>query len=66
MEFVEEYGDLEVYQLAQKLSRSIFELSSEFPREETYSITDQVRRSSRSVGAQIAEAWAIVVIVIPS
>lgn len=35
----------------------IFELSKSFPREETYSLTDQIRRSSRSVPANIAEAW---------
>ena len=36
---------------------SIFEISKTFPKEETYSLTDQVRRSSRSVAANIAEAW---------
>lgn len=36
---------------------SIFELSKSFPKEETYSLTDQIRRSSRSVPANIAEAW---------
>jgi four helix bundle protein len=35
----------------------VFEVSKQFPREETYSLTDQVRRSSRSVAANIAEAW---------
>ena len=35
----------------------IFDLSKSFPREETYSLTDQIRRSSRSVAANIAEAW---------
>ncbi len=40
------------------MAKDIFELSKRFPREETYSLTDQIRRSSRSVGAQIAEAWA--------
>ena len=39
-------------------TRSIFLLSRGFPKEEVYSLTDQMRRSSRSVGAQIAEAWA--------
>lgn len=46
------------YQQAQSLAKDIFEVSKRFPREETYSLTDQIRRSSRSVGAQIAEAWA--------
>ena len=36
----------------------IFEISKDFPKEETYSLTDQIRRASRSIGAQIAEAWA--------
>jgi four helix bundle protein len=52
------YKDLEVYKLARQLSLEIFEASKSFPKEEMYSLTDQMRRSSRSVGAQIAEAWA--------
>ena len=52
------YRDLEVYKLARQLSREIFETTKSFPKEEMYSLTDQIRRSSRSVGAQIAEAWA--------
>lgn len=52
------YRDLLVYQKARQVSREIFKLTKGFPREEMYSLTDQVRRSSRSVGAQIAEAWA--------
>ncbi len=40
-----------------ELSDKIFQLSTDFPKEETYSLTDQIRRSSRSIGAQIAEAW---------
>ncbi|MBT3201902.1 MAG: four helix bundle protein [Phycisphaerales bacterium] len=52
------FWDLLVYQKAKKVSRKVFELTREFPPEEKYSLTDQVRRSSRSVGAQIAEAWA--------
>jgi len=39
------------------VAKAIFETSKLFPREETYSLTDQVRRASRSIGAQIAEAW---------
>ena len=39
-------------------AKCIFEISKGFPKEEKYSLTDQVRRSSRSVGGQIAEAWA--------
>src|SRR6187551_3159797 len=58
MEFVKGFRDLEVYKLARQLSKEIFEISMKFPKEEIYSLTDQVRRSSRSIGAQIAEAWA--------
>jgi len=52
------FRDLLVYQKARQLARLVFNLTSLFPKEEAYSLTDQVRRSSRSVGAQIAEAWA--------
>jgi four helix bundle protein len=57
MEYVNSFRDLEVYKLSREVSREIFLLSKNFPREEKYSLTDQIRRSSRSVGAQIAEAW---------
>lgn len=57
MEYVESFKDLEVYKLSRLLSKEIFELSKGFPKEELYSLTDQVRRSSRSIGAQISEAW---------
>ena len=49
--------ELEVYQLAREARRRIFDLSRGFPKEEMYSLTNQIRRSSRSVCAQIAEAW---------
>jgi four helix bundle protein len=58
MGLAKNFRDLEVYKYAQKLSEEIFEVSKNFPKEETYSLTSQIRRSSRSVGAQIAEAWA--------
>lgn len=51
------FRDLIVYQKARAAAKRIFEITKSFPREETYSLTDQVRRSSRSVGGQIAEAW---------
>ena len=51
------FRDLIVYQKAKSVSRLIFELSKTFPNEEKYSLRDQIRRSSRSIGAQIAEAW---------
>ncbi|MBL7852222.1 MAG: four helix bundle protein [Cyclobacteriaceae bacterium] len=57
MAFAKSFNDLEVYKHAQALAQNLFELSLRFPKEERYSLTDQVRRSSRSVGAQIAEAW---------
>ena len=58
MAFANNFRELEVYQLCRQLSKEIFEISKSFPREETYSLTDQMRRSSRSAGGQIAEAWA--------
>ncbi len=51
------HRDLEVYQKAFQASMRIFELSKAFPPEEKYSLIDQVRRSSRSVCANLAEAW---------
>ena len=51
------HTDLEVYQKAFRASMEIFEFTKSFPKEETYSLTDQVRRSSRSVCANLAEAW---------
>ena len=52
------FRELNVYKKAKQVSREVFELSKSFPKEEIYSLTDQIRRASRSVGAQIAEAWA--------
>lgn len=51
------HKDLRVYQLSFELSMQIFELSRSFPLEERFSLTDQIRRSSRSVCANLAEAW---------
>ncbi len=51
------HRDLKVYQLAYKLAMEIFHLSKAFPKEETYSLTDQIRRSSRSVPANLAEGF---------
>mgnify|MGYP001103924770 CR=1 FL=1 len=50
--------DLEVYQLAFELAMKVFELTKKFPKEETYSLTDQIRRSSRSVPINIREGFA--------
>jgi four helix bundle protein len=52
------FRELLVYQKSRTLAREIFTLTKTFPKEEIYSLTDQIRRSVRSVGAQIAEAWA--------
>ena len=51
------HQDLEVYRKAFEATMQIFELSKRFPKEEIYSLTDQIRRSSRSVCANLAEAW---------
>lgn len=58
MAHVNSFRELEVYKLSRQLSSEIFEITKKFPKEETYSLIDQIRRSSRSIGAQIAEAWA--------
>src|SRR6266516_5668726 len=52
------FRDLKVYQATRETARTIFESAKNFPREEQYSPTDQIRRSSRAVKAMIAEAWA--------
>jgi len=51
------YRDLNVYQMAMDGAMKIFEITKFFPAEEKYSLTDQIRRSSRSVCANICEAW---------
>lgn len=51
------YKETKVYQLAFEQAMDVFETSKTFPRAETYSLTDQVRRSSRSVCANLAEAY---------
>ena len=51
------HRDLAVYQKGFAASMQIFELSKHFPKEKVYSLTDQIRRSSRSVCANLAEAW---------
>ena len=55
---IQSFRDLLVYQKARQLAKEIFVLTKTFPKEEMYALTDQIRRSSRSIGAQIAEAWA--------
>lgn len=55
--FVRRHSDLDVYRQAFESAMSIFRTSKSFPKEERYSLTDQIRRSSRSVCANIAEGW---------
>ena len=51
------YRDLKVYQMAYRIALDIHQVTKTFPKEEKYSLTDQIRRSSRSVPANLAEAW---------
>lgn len=55
---VKTYKDLNVYQLSYQLAIEIFELTKKFPKEEAYSLTNQIRRSSRSIPVNIGEGWA--------
>jgi four helix bundle protein len=54
---IQSHEELEVYKMAFDAAMRIFEVSKGFPREETYSLMDQIRRSSRAVCSTIAEAW---------
>lgn len=58
MNKVNSFKELEVYQFAFKIQQEIFVLSKRWPKQEDYSLTDQIRRSSRSIGANLAESWA--------
>lgn len=55
--FAKAFWELRVYKKARDLQGGVFKASKAFPAEEKYSLTDQMRRAARSVGAQIAEAW---------
>ena len=57
LEHARSFKELRVYQKAKAVSQTVFKLSKQFPKEEMYSLTDQIRRAARSIGAQIAEAW---------
>ena len=57
MKILRSHKELEVYQLAFKTSMEIFHISKSFPKDEIFSLTSQIRRSSRSVSANIAEAF---------
>ena len=50
-ERIESFRDLEVYKIAFTLQQETFEITKRFPKEELFSLTDQIRRSSRSIGA---------------
>ena len=58
MDKVNSFSELQVYQLAFELQQKLFERSKSWPRQEDYALTDQIRRSSRSIGANLAEAWS--------
>ena len=57
MKLITHYRELDVYQSAMKLTMRVFELTKSFPSEERFNLTDQIRRSSRSVCTNLAEAW---------
>jgi four helix bundle protein len=57
MATIKDYRELRVYQVAFEAAIEVYELTKTFPIEERYSLTDQIRRASRSVCANIAEAW---------
>ena len=57
MRIIKSFRDLDVYGNAMAAAMRVFELSQTFPAEERYSLTDQIRRSSRSVCANLAEGW---------
>ncbi len=55
---IKTYEDLNVFRQSYGLAMEIFEITKKFPKEETYSLTDQIRRSSRSIPVNIGEGWA--------
>ena len=57
MSRIQSHEELDVYSLAYDSAMNIFKVTKSFPKEETYSLTDQIRRSSRAVCSAIAEAW---------
>ncbi|WP_229239674.1 four helix bundle protein [Echinicola soli] len=56
MDYGKSFKELQVYNISKQLTEEVFKITKEFPKEKTYSLTDQVGRCSRSIGAQIAEA----------
>lgn len=57
MAIIKYHNELKVYQKSFEVAMEIYKISFQFPSEEKYSLTDQIRRSSRSVSANISEAW---------
>jgi four helix bundle protein len=57
LKHADSFRELIVYQKSRQLQSEIFKITKSFPKEEMYSLTDQIRRSSRSAGANISEAW---------
>lgn len=55
---IKSFRELDTYREAFTFQQALFELSKAWPREEQYALTDQIRRASRSIGANIAEGWA--------
>ena len=58
MAMIQSFRDLDVYKVAREQAKKIFVVTQRFPREERYSLIDQIRRSSRAVNAMLAEGWA--------
>lgn len=58
LQHAQSFRDLILYQKCRQLQREIFKLTNLFPKDEMFSLTDPIRRSSRSIGANLAEAWA--------
>lgn len=58
MAIIRGFRELDVYKIGLEHARAVYEISRTFPPEEKYSLTDQMRRSSRAVNAMIAEGWA--------
>ncbi|MEK6299441.1 MAG: four helix bundle protein [Acidobacteriota bacterium] len=58
MAMIQSFRDLDVYKVAREQAKKIFVVTQGFPREERYSLIDQIRRSSRAVNAILAEGWA--------
>ena len=54
---IKSFRDFDVYKLSHEFAMNIYKISIKFPKEEKYSLTDQIRRSSRSISANLAEGW---------